>query len=546
LGCRSAIAALAVLLAAGCATPAGHGDGTGGAGGAAGARGGTGGGAEAGAPGEGGAAGQNAGGGRGGAGASGGSGGGPTGAGGGGRGGSGGAAGATGGAAGTGGGSGGGSGGAAGAPAGGTSGAAGAEPAAPAWSWVGVIGTGQSLSVGGHGNAPAMTIDGTTQPFHNLKLSLGKATVPPFDPTSTALSVVALVEPLRTITTTYPSPYPANIYGQSYHTAMSDEITALAMAGGAADYVTVHTEVGEAGQAISVLQKNAPQTSTTGRAYAASVFEASALARLAKAQGKTYGVGALVLTEGESDPGSATYEDDMVTLWSSYQQDLPGLTGQDATWTIPMLLSQQHSEPTTSGSIAVATVAQWKIGVDHPGSIICTGPKYQYAYVSDQTHLTNPDYERLGEKYAQVFVERVVRGHDWQPLQPIAASRSGRVITVSFHVPVPPLAWDTTLPQPHKASNTAWASGNGFEVLAGSTPVAISSVQIAGNDVQITCGTDLPATGVTVGYAMTADAAPRASGTYRWGLLHDSDPLVGYLSKLANPNYAVAFQLNVP
>jgi hypothetical protein len=391
-----------------------------------------------------------------------------------------------------------------------------------------------------------MPIGATTQPFHNLKLSLGKATIPPFDPTDAALSVVPLVEPLRAIATGYPSPYPANIYGETYHTAMSDEITALAMAGGATDYVTAQTEVGEAGQAIAILQKNAPQTATTGRAYAASMFEAAALAWQAKSQGKTYGVGAIVLTHGEADYASPTFEKDMLTLLASYQQDLPAQTGQPSTWTVPMLLSQQHSAPTILGSTAASTEAQWKIGVDHPGVVICTGPKYQYSYVSDQTHLANFEYERLGEKYAEVFVERVVKGNDWQPLQPTAASRNGRVITVSFHVPVEPLAWDTVLPAPHALSNKAWASGKGFEVLAGTTQVAISSVDISGDTVEITCATDLPATGVTVGYAMSADAAPRPSGTYRWGLLHDSDVLVGKLSKLQNPNYAVAFQMNVP
>src|SRR6185437_14497477 len=52
---------------------------------------------------------------------------------------------------------------------------------APVWGWTGVVGTGQSLAVGGHGNAPAMTIGATTQPFHNLKLSLGSVTVPPWN-----------------------------------------------------------------------------------------------------------------------------------------------------------------------------------------------------------------------------------------------------------------------------------------------------------------------------------------------------------------------------
>ena len=428
---------------------------------------------------------------------------------------------------------------------GGPAGAGGAAlSVAPAWSWTGVVGTGQSLAVGGHGNAPAMTIGATTQPFHNLKLSLGSATVPPFTPTSAALSMVPLVEPLRTITTTYPSPYPANIYGESVHTAMGDELTSLAMLDGKSDYVSTQTEVGEAGQPISVIQKGATDTGTTGRAYAASLFEVAAIARLAKAQGKSYGVGAILLNHGESDAASATYESDMVKLWSNYNQDLLPLTGQ--TFAIPMLLSQQHSNPMDGGTTSPAPIAQWQIGVDYPGSVICTGPKYQYGYVSDYTHLINKDYERLGEKDAQVFYQRVVLGNAWQPLQPTGVTRSGRVITVTFNVPVAPLGWDTTLPAPHQASNTAWAQGKGFEVASGSGPITISGVAIAGDTVQITCASDLPASGLTVAYAFTADAAPRANGTVRWGLLRDSDPFKGYLSGMPGQNYALAFQLNVP
>jgi hypothetical protein len=437
----------------------------------------------------------------------------------------------------------GGIGGAAGALAG-NSGSGGTLPAAPVWTWTGVVGTGQSLAVGGHGNAPAMTIGATTQPFHNLKLSLGNATVPPFTLPNAALTMVPLVEPLRPIATGYPSPYPANIYGETFHTAMGDEITSLVMAAVKTDYISTQTEVGEAGQPMSVIQKGATDTGTTGRAYAASLFEVAAIARLASAQGKGYGVGAIVLTHGEADSASTTYESGILALWSNYNQDLPPLTGQ--TFAIPMLLSQQHSNPMDAGSTSPATLAQWKIGVDHPGDIICTGPKYQYSYVSDYTHLINKDYERLGEKSAEVFYQRVVLGNAWQPLQPTGAARNGRVITVSFNVPVAPLAWDTSLPAPHQASNTAWAQGKGFEVSNGATPITISSVAIAGNGVQITVASDLPASGVTVAYAFTADAAPRTNGTVRWGLLHDSDPLVGYLSAMPGQNYAVAFQLNVP
>jgi hypothetical protein len=413
-----------------------------------------------------------------------------------------------------------------------------------AWDWVSIIGTGQSLAVGGHGDLPEEPFGGTRQRFANLTLSLGDARVPPFDAANAALSMVPLVEPLRAIATSYPSAYPANIYGQSFHAAMADQVTTLVRAAFGRDYVTVHTAVGEAGQALAILSKGATDTGTTGRAYAASLFEVAAIARLARTAGKSYGVGAIVVTHGESDAESATFDDDLVGLWSSYNRDLAALTGQTAP--IPMLVSQQHATPAAPASRSTGTLAQWTAGLAHPDDVVCSGPKYQYPYIADALHLTNPGYDLLGEKYGQIFVERVVLGKSWQPLQPLRATRDGRLITIAFHVPVAPLTWDRDLPAPHQSGNRAWAPGRGFEVRAGSTAIAIDRVAIAGDTVQITCAAALPASGLVVGYAATADVAARSGGTLRWGQLRDSDPFVGAVSGRAQPNYCVAFELDVP
>src|SRR5260221_5686030 len=90
------------------------------------------------------------------------------------------------------------------------------------WDWNGLVGTGQSLSVG----AQASTTTLATQPFKNLKLSLGMAKVsqPPYDANDPALSVMPLTEPIRAEATSYPGAYPLNIYGETPHTAMADQI----------------------------------------------------------------------------------------------------------------------------------------------------------------------------------------------------------------------------------------------------------------------------------------------------------------------------------
>ncbi len=426
---------------------------------------------------------------------------------------------------------------------GGSAGAAGAGGGATlnkAWDFAGIVGTGQSLSVGANGTP----LIATTQPYGNLKLSLGALSVPPYDPSSSELSLVPLVEPINALAASYPSAYPHNIYGETPHTAMASQISSLAAQAMGGEYVTVHTVVGESGQGMTVIEKGAADTGTTGHAYAASLFEAEAIARLASEQGKTYGVGAIVITHGETDTGNGNYENDLYQLLSDYNADLALLTGQ--TQKIPLLVTQQHSVPDTQGSTSLATLAQWKAGVDHPGEIVCVGPKYQYEYSSDHVHLTAGAYDRLGEKYGQVYFERVVLQKDWRPLQPTSVERSGSVITVHFHVPVAPLSWDEIMPAPHQSALTEWQNGRGFEVSAGGTRVTIDSVEISGDSVVITCASDPGAAGVMVRYAVTADGSPMTGGTARWGLLRDSDPLVGATSGAALPNYAVAFELPVP
>lgn len=422
---------------------------------------------------------------------------------------------------------------------------------APAWDWAGVIGTGQSLAVGVMGT-PNLAIDEPAG-YHNLMLSLHGAVVPPLDPTSSLLKMVSLAEPLRSFSTMYPEAYPGNIDGETVHTAMADQITSLYLAAGGADYVTAHTEVGESGQGYVEIEKAATYTTnggttstgTAGLAYAASLFEAQAITTLATAAGKTYGVGAIIITHGEADAGNTDYESDLVQLWSDYNQDLLPITGQTAP--IPMLVSQQHSSPSTAGLGSASTLAQWMVGVDHPGDIICSGPKYQYPYASDFTHLTAQGYDLLGEKYGQVYFQKVVLGQDWQPLQPLSLSISGNVISVKFHVPVPPLVLDadSVTPPPQQAV-PEWMNGHGFEVTSAGAPATIQSVQIAGDDtVQITVG-DVPGSlNSAVSYAFTANATAMPGGTVRWGQLHDSDPFVGSTTGLGQTNHCVAFQMPI-
>ena len=404
------------------------------------------------------------------------------------------------------------------------------------WGWSGVIGTGQSLAVGEQGQ-PILS---RTQPFHNLKLSTGHMPWP-IDPNDTNLTLVPLVEPIGRYSTNYPSSWPDNIAGETPHSAMANQISALVKAASGRDFVGVHSEVGENGQCLIYLKKNAEQVGVNGRSYEAAMIETKAITRLARAAGKTYGVGAITVTHGECDAGNSNYENDLYQLWSDYNTDIQAITGQKQK--IQMIVSQQNS----CNDYSASTLAQWKAGVDHSADIVCSGPKYQYPS-AEGVHLTANGYRQLGEKYGQIYYERVILGKNWRPLEPGSLERKGAVITVHFHVPVSPLVWDTNFAAPHQAI-AEWKNGKGFEVIAASGEKAvITSVAITGDAVVITCASD-PGPGARVGYAMTGEKTRMATpfaGTYRWGLLRDSDPFVGAVTGLAQPNYSVAFELPAP
>ena len=315
--------------------------------------------------------------------------------------------------------------------------------------------------------------------------------------------------------------------------------------------------VGESGQALETIAKRAQRTDDTGHAYEASLFEVQAIARLAKQAGRSFGVGAITLTHGEADAENPRYADLLRVFGSDYKSDLKRITGQV---TSPqLLLTQQSSCPTVPGTLALSALEALSVSHDdddvghgtptcsEPPKVVCVGPRYQYEYVSDAVHLPALSYDRLGEKYGQVYFERVVLENDWRPLEPVGAELRGDVVSVEFHVPVAPLVWDETLPRPHDVAGKShpWAKGRGFELSVDGKPVTIDSVEIVGKRVELR-SQQLAAGRALVRYAATAAAAPRPGGTWRWGQLRDSDPFVGATTHTAQPNHAVTFELAVP
>ena len=399
-----------------------------------------------------------------------------------------------------------------------------AGPPVQPFDWNVIVGTGQSLSVGSAG-APVIS---TTPSFSNLKLD-DTGPDPRFS-NSTNLVLVPLAEPIRPLTfpASYPAGvYPANIRGETPHTAMASQITALARAAGLADYVSLHSVVGSGGKSITFIRKGG-----TGNSYDRSLYEADAFKGFARTANKRLGFGAVILTHGEADAILPSYEADLITLAENYQLDLRAISGQSRP--VPLFVSQQHSIPRRGDAMprSTSTQAAWSASTKRPELLSCLGPKYQYAYAPDRVHMDAFGYRRLGIKHGQAYAQQVIWGRRWRPLEPTATTRAGRIVRVAFHVPVPPLAWDTVLPAPHPEAGHPWSGGKGFELEDSAGPVPIAQVAIVGTSIEITMAEDPQGTGLVVRYAMTQDStgpagARAGEGDGRMGLLRDSDPLVG-------------------
>jgi hypothetical protein len=401
--------------------------------------------------------------------------------------------------------------------------------------WTGIIGSGQSLSLGFQSTSISLT-----QPFHNLKLvDNGPDPKYPIDGSATAQwQVVPLVEPIRaTVAGSGPGydlninqEYPNNLflgagmgYGETPHCGMANTLSTLwAAHGNKGDYVTAHTVVGVGGACLSAI------TAPDSRSFKAALSETTVYKKLADAANHSYGVGGIIFTHGECDAliHNAQYGDQVYQLQQAYDTAIKAITGQ--TRDVILFASQESSfdDGYTSSAVQI-----WQQGNQHPGKIVCTGPKYAYGPYG--VHMPAGGYERMAEKYAEVFDLVVNQGKLWKPLGPNGITRAGTVITVKMDVPTPPLVWDEHVDPPHQTAHTGWASGKGFEVVDGSgAEVAIASVDLKDNAVLITLAA-APADGtqLVVGYAVTPDMTGGYNGGMPGGLhgqLRDSNTFAGY------------------
>lgn len=380
---------------------------------------------------------------------------------------------------------------------------------------VGIIGTGQSLSVGAYG----FPLVNPLTRYSNLKIDWDTSGTP----WVSKHTFIPAGEPVRPAATGVP-PYNCYAGHNSPLTAAQDQITACSLSRTGVGYLTVGEQAGTDGYTYELIKEGSPNFEHSID-YIQDAFNIASAPSEEFPDGRLYVVGAVLHTHGESDFGDNDYDDKLLEFADAYDTRIKVITGQTSR---VMLIASQASAgyPAHVGGRPNAAWKTWRAAVDNPTKIVCAGPKYQYAYHTDKIHMVAGSYQRLGVKYGQVY-DAIRSGAGWKPLQPVSASRVGTVITLTVDVPVGPLQFDESLTTEHVG---AWANGRGFEVVDNSGPLTISSVTIASaNTIAITLAAT-PGAGLTLSYAMELAAA----GRIRKGQVCDSDPFIGFDSKLVN------------
>lgn len=377
-----------------------------------------------------------------------------------------------------------------------------------------VLVTGQSLAVGVSG----VPVTSTTQPFGNLMFATG---------------VMAGAEDLDAFV---PLVEGDNIPGSKARVeTMASAFANLVSALTPEPHVLLLSNHGSGAKTYAQLKRGT-------RAWATGLAQVTAARDLARAKGQSYVVRAVANVHGESDHAekSARYTRDLVAWQADFERDVRAITGQSEP--VPMFVTQISSWTRMMGGTTTSAIpaAQLAAHLEARGKVILVGPKYHLPYAKDGVHLVGAGYRHLGEDHAKAYRRVVLDGGTWEPLRPLAVAREGRVITVRFAVPAPPLVLDTKL---------VVDPGNfGFEYTdASATPPAIEKVALGGPDSVVVILAAVPtADDRRLRYAFSGNRGARSGPeTGARGNLRDSDATPSR-SGLPLHNWCVHFEEAVP
>ncbi|MBX3258435.1 MAG: hypothetical protein KIS78_19890 [Labilithrix sp.] len=419
-----------------------------------------------------------------------------------------------------------------------------------------VLSTGQSDSVA-NGASPFLT---TTQPFGNMSFDVGVMTSGDCDADGcrryeTPSDFVPLVEGDQ-------------FFGYGVETmsaGLANQASVFARAwladhGAAPKHDILVSLHGRSGNTYWCLRKGSCNyLSGYVTPFAEARMQVESAKAIAASKGKSYVVRAVTAIHGGSDHQDrqnelsfiprndgggfvGTYAEALLEWQRDYETAVRELTGQDEA--VPLLISQFGSW--TDTPVSDIPVRQLEAHVRAPGKVVVVTPNYPFVHYTDCLHYSNYSQRRMGAYFAKAYQRIVVEGGTFEPLRPLSVTRAGKVLTLKFHVPVPPMVIDTT--------RVVDPGHYGFTYADSASSATIASVALAGADtVTVTLSGAPTGTARKLRYALNAPvphACPGPSEGAR-GNLRDSDATQGYhVDANGRPyelyNWSVTFELDVP
>ncbi|MGU8111674.1 hypothetical protein ACV1WV_07130 [Serratia marcescens] len=235
----------------------------------------------------------------------------------------------------------------------------------------------------------------------------------------------------------------------------------------------VGSATGVGGRTIAQLSKGA-SPELYNRFYTAM----TGVKAIADASGKSYQVGCIVHMQGENDYPSATkeyFKTATLQLRNDMYADVASVTGQSR---MPAFITYQTGASFTRDERDMAVgMAQIELA-DENENWFLAGPTYPYT--DKNGHLDSNGYRWFAEKLGEISFRVCELGHDWKPLQPIAAVCRGVDVLLSMHTPAPPLRFAA----PYVVNAAQEYADKGFTAIdrfnGSDTPISILSVEIRG------------------------------------------------------------------
>jgi hypothetical protein len=271
------------------------------------------------------------------------------------------------------------------------------------------------------------------------------------------------------------------------------------------------------------------------KAYSKFIKEIESACQKAQAKGWTFKVSAYCWMQGENDVvwhTSTNYKKDLQSFHRQLSKDIQNITQQKEapicicyqTNCLTMLNSETSALTYDRPEIYVPK-AQLEL-ITQQKEFMASGPVYPYSCVDERIHIDGIGQKRLGY-LAGLTLYRYLSNKENDGLYPTDIQALGNKINILFHIPHPPLTWDTL-----QVSNPGHY---GFTVITPEGKNILTHASIQGDTVCLSCSEPIKPT-YKVRYAI--NGTPYKNGNRRGarGNLRDSQGDY-YTCKIKNEIY---------